>query len=64
MVTHHSLCFSDEKELSESAMERKEDCDAGGVLNQTTLHSSEELPQRPQKCEVTSPVLTHKTIKT
>ncbi len=59
MVTHHGLCFSDEEELSESAMERKEDRDAGGVLNQTALHSSEELPQRPQKCKVTTPVNTH-----
>lgn len=59
MVTHHGLGFSDEEELSESAMERKEDRDAGGVLNQTALHSSEELPQRPQKCKVTTPVNTH-----
>lgn len=59
MVTHHGLCFSNEKELGESAMERKEDRDAGGVLTQTTFHSSEELPQWPQKCKVTTPVLKH-----
>lgn len=63
MLTHHGLGFSYEKELSESTMERKEDRDAGGVLNQPTFHSSEELPQRPQKRKVTTPVLTHTTIK-
>ncbi len=64
MVTHHGLGFSNEEELSESTMERKEDRDAGGVLNQTALHSSKELPQWPQKCKVTTPVLTHTKIKT
>lgn len=62
MVTHHGLGFSNEEELSESTMERKEDRDAGGVLNQTALHSSKELPQWPQKCKVTTPVLTHKNL--
>jgi len=62
MVTHHGLCFGNEKELCESAVKRKEDRDAGGVLTQTTFHSSEELPQRPQKFKVTTPVLTHTTI--
>lgn len=62
MVTHHGLCFGDEKELCESAVERKEDRDAGGVLTQTTFHSSEELPQWPQKCKVTTPVNTHNNL--